>query len=264
MSVLQISKPQASLQLGKVVAKIYSFIHILDQQSFRAECINHIQKELSISGLHWFTSFGEGSGLNSREGEISSPITFMDSSLEQAQSSYLNYCEKSNCRHAIYIDVNKESSDVDDSLCPLEILGPQLVQAHRLQLLYAALRYCRSLDFDFCLFDFVDKVRGSSDNLCSETSYKEGFSYGENAILFGGELLGYRYLEILQIPEIFNSLSNKEKKITFFVAKAKTNKEIALALECSEKTIENQLTTIYRKLSIRSRAMLIHNLKSYK
>lgn len=264
MSVLQISKPQASIQLGKVVAKTYSFIHILDQQSFRAECINHIQKELSISGLHWFTSFEEESRVNSRECEIPPPLTFMDSPLEQAQPSYVNYCEKTNCRHAIYIDANKESGDLDGNLYLLKVLGPQLVQAHRLQLLYAALRYCRSLDFGFCLFDFLGKAGVSTNNLSGDFSYKEGFSYGENAILFGGELLGYRYLEILQIPEIFNSLSNKEKQITFFVAKAKTNREIALALECSEKTIENQLTTIYRKLSIRSRAMLIHNLKLYK
>ncbi len=49
-------------------------------------------------------------------------------------------------------------------------------------------------------------------------------------------------------------LSGQQEQVLSLVAKGKTNKEIAVALGLSEKTIRNYLTTIFQKLHITHRA----------
>lgn len=49
------------------------------------------------------------------------------------------------------------------------------------------------------------------------------------------------------------SLSSQEKRVLELVAKGKTNKETAIALGLSRKTVKNYLSTIFRKLQVRRR-----------
>ncbi|MCV6588168.1 MAG: helix-turn-helix transcriptional regulator [Marinobacterium sp.] len=65
-------------------------------------------------------------------------------------------------------------------------------------------------------------------------------------------------IEVLPLPAPFRQLTPREKQVCFYLGKALTNSAIARAMASSEKTIEHQLTSIYRKLGLRSRAMLIH------
>jgi two-component system response regulator DevR len=51
------------------------------------------------------------------------------------------------------------------------------------------------------------------------------------------------------------SLSPQEKRVLALVADGKTNKEIALALELSDKTVKNYLSTIFEKLHVHRRAL---------
>jgi two-component system, NarL family, response regulator DevR len=51
------------------------------------------------------------------------------------------------------------------------------------------------------------------------------------------------------------SLSPQEKRVLALVADGKTNKEIALVLELSDKTVKNYLSTIFEKLHVHRRAL---------
>ena len=69
-------------------------------------------------------------------------------------------------------------------------------------------------------------------------------------------------VEVIQLPDSFQCLSPREKQICFYLSRALSNQEIATELNSARKTIENQLTSIYRKLGIRSRTMLLHLINS--
>jgi DNA-binding NarL/FixJ family response regulator len=57
-------------------------------------------------------------------------------------------------------------------------------------------------------------------------------------------------------------LSRRECEILYYVARAKSNKDIAEALCISEKTVKNHLGAIYSKLNIHHRLQLIHHVLS--
>ena len=57
-------------------------------------------------------------------------------------------------------------------------------------------------------------------------------------------------------------LTPSERRIAELVAEGKTNKEVAVALVVSERTVESALTQIYRKLDVRSRTELAHKLST--
>lgn len=71
---------------------------------------------------------------------------------------------------------------------------------------------------------------------------------------------GFTVIDTLTLPDDFQGLSPRQKQICFYLDRALSNQQIAAALNSAEKTLENQLTTLYRKLAIRSRAQLIHRL----
>jgi DNA-binding NarL/FixJ family response regulator len=49
-------------------------------------------------------------------------------------------------------------------------------------------------------------------------------------------------------------LSAQEERVLALIAEGKTNKEIATALDLSDKTVKNYLTNIFQKLHITRRA----------
>jgi DNA-binding NarL/FixJ family response regulator len=55
-------------------------------------------------------------------------------------------------------------------------------------------------------------------------------------------------------------LSRREGEILYYVARAKSNKEIANELCISEKTVKNHLNSIYTKLKIHNRLQLINHI----
>ena len=55
-------------------------------------------------------------------------------------------------------------------------------------------------------------------------------------------------------PEGVTSLSPQEQKVLALVAEGKTNKEIAAALELSDKTVKNYLSNVFDKLHLSRRA----------
>ncbi len=65
-------------------------------------------------------------------------------------------------------------------------------------------------------------------------------------------VLGY----LNQLPE----LSRRECEILYFVARAKSNKEIASNLYISEKTVKNHLSSVYSKLQVHNRLELINRI----
>lgn len=57
-----------------------------------------------------------------------------------------------------------------------------------------------------------------------------------------------------QPPDDIAALSSQERKVLALVAEGKTNKEIANALELSDKTVKNYLSNIFSKLNLSRRA----------
>jgi DNA-binding CsgD family transcriptional regulator len=60
-----------------------------------------------------------------------------------------------------------------------------------------------------------------------------------------------------------SALTGAESRVAALVAEGKTNQEVAQALFVSEKTVEANLTRIYRKLDVRSRAALAARLREH-
>lgn len=78
--------------------------------------------------------------------------------------------------------------------------------------------------------------------------------------------LNEQYLLLLQeeLPQSFSAelltllgLTLREAEVLFWVAKDKSNREIALILGCSDKTVQKHLEHIYGKLGVQSRAAAI-------
>jgi DNA-binding NarL/FixJ family response regulator len=57
-------------------------------------------------------------------------------------------------------------------------------------------------------------------------------------------------------------LTRRERQIAELVAAGATNADIAAALHVTVKTVEAHLSRTYRKLGVRSRAMLVDALRS--
>lgn len=55
-------------------------------------------------------------------------------------------------------------------------------------------------------------------------------------------------------PDEITALSSQERKVLALVAEGKTNKEIASALDLSDKTVKNYLSNIFAKLNLSRRA----------
>lgn len=70
-------------------------------------------------------------------------------------------------------------------------------------------------------------------------------------------LEGIRRAQILPIPQRLYNLTKREVKILTLMAKGKTNKEIANRLYTSEKTVKNQLNSIFQKLRVRNRTQAV-------
>lgn len=62
-----------------------------------------------------------------------------------------------------------------------------------------------------------------------------------------------RKLRIASQHSLVNLLSGREKHILTLLLEGKSNKEIATVIKRDEKTVRNQLTSLYRKLGIKSR-----------
>lgn len=54
-----------------------------------------------------------------------------------------------------------------------------------------------------------------------------------------------------------DTLTPREESIVHALLAAKTNKEIALELGISEQSVKNRLTTLYKKLGVKSRLQLM-------
>lgn len=61
----------------------------------------------------------------------------------------------------------------------------------------------------------------------------------------------------LQNILIQKGLSNREGEISYLTSVGLSNKEIALQLFLTEKTVKFHLTNIYKKMNVKSRAQLI-------
>ena len=63
---------------------------------------------------------------------------------------------------------------------------------------------------------------------------------------------------ILLYLSTFPELSKRECDVLFFVAKAYSNRDIAMELKISEKTVKNHLGSIYEKLGVHGRIQLLN------
>jgi DNA-binding NarL/FixJ family response regulator len=59
-----------------------------------------------------------------------------------------------------------------------------------------------------------------------------------------------------------NALTPVEQRVADLVARGRTNREVAAELVVTVRTVESNLTSIYRKLGLRSRAELAHRLSA--
>ena len=54
-----------------------------------------------------------------------------------------------------------------------------------------------------------------------------------------------------------HSLNSREEEIFAFVARGRSNKEIARALNCTERTVKHHMTKIMQKLNVRNRVQAV-------
>lgn len=60
------------------------------------------------------------------------------------------------------------------------------------------------------------------------------------------------------------ALSEQEQRVLAYVAKGNTNKEVAVAMGLSDKTVRNYLSTIFQKLNVTRRSEAVaHYLRKY-
>ena len=61
--------------------------------------------------------------------------------------------------------------------------------------------------------------------------------------------------------EIFDSLTRKQREVTFFLLRGLKNREIAIKLSITEQVVKNYLRAIYEKTGTEDRAQLIVMIK---
>lgn len=290
MAILQISKPQLSVSLGRCVSDIFSQIHIIDTAEFQRSCLNIIASQLMPDGLIWCivskasadtdtkadVPFSCHSTMAMNAAQIEhwqqlAKILLQDNEKSQypAEACFIGHCKATGQRHIIFIQAGSDKHPIsDDPLTEyqkyLQVLGPQLLKAHSLHLFNHALQYSQQFDYGYAIYDTEQTLKAQSKTVAPDVplGINEAFHINGLNISHMCRHAGYYCLETLSLPKAFATFTDKEKKIAFFVGKAKTNKAIARALKSSEKTIENQLTAIYSKLNIHSRALLICKINS--
>lgn len=109
----------------------------------------------------------------------------------------------------------------------------------------------------------LSAVMGGADGyLCKTTSVEQLFQ-AIKAVVSGKPYLGsetcHSVLEILRARlrsglSVKESLSSQERSVMALVAEGKTNKEIAVMMELSDKTVKNYLSNVYEKLGVTNRA----------
>lgn len=263
MALLQITSPKGNIQLAEATAKIYSATLNQNLESFKIACLEQLAGLLPVEQLYWRAETEDCLG----------------GSVEAANYVYQNQCKKTGFHHQLSASITNNKSGLGYSTAEvLDLLLPHLLSAYSLYQFNAVRLACSQLCYDHGLYDCTGSAvqatpmyenilsrgrvaSGENEFFPSELPQGTVVQAGENLFL-ASALFGFVLVEAVSLPSSFSVLSDKEKQLCFYLGKALPNKKIAGYLGSSEKTVENQLTNIYRKLKLRSRTMLIRELKA--
>lgn len=106
----------------------------------------------------------------------------------------------------------------------------------------------------------LDKQHIRPDNVVEIAGQNQPF-FALNGILFQCDKTEkFIRISLADYSESLSALSARELVIAYLIGNLLSNNEIAEQLEISVKTVENQLTSIYRKLKLRNRSELVAQL----
>lgn len=112
-------------------------------------------------------------------------------------------------------------------------------------------------------------IAGGADGYLLKDSGKEAILGAIDQIIGGRNVIDGRVMRRLaelmggraEDPELYESMTCREKEICTLLAKGLTNKQIAEKLYISEGTVKNYISSIYDKTGIHDRAKLIVAIK---
>lgn len=108
----------------------------------------------------------------------------------------------------------------------------------------------------------LDKQHIRPDNVVEKADQNQPF-FALNGTLFQCEKTEiFIRMNLTDYSEKLSSLSERELVIAYLIGNLLSNNKIAEQLEISVKTVENQLTSIYRKLKLRNRSELVARLNA--
>lgn len=300
MALLQLTPPKKPLQPGQQIARMYEGIKISDELAFKQAVIKQLASIVAIENFYWLVQDSEHLSdciayTNSDFHTTCSPtkkqiatlkklaLAKRPTSLSQdifptkGQPLYISsQCNKTGLIHTLVVSVLNETTEYGEQTTDLLALFlPHMIQASALQQLNAARISCSQpgnryaicgssgtlIEASESFETLLDQMGGHwLECICASAS---GFIETDDVLCRTYPLHGFICLEAMPLPDSFSVLTSKEKQVCFFLSKAYTNKAVAEQLGSSEKTVENQLTSIYKKSGVRSRAMLIHTIKTH-
>ncbi|MBB1489214.1 helix-turn-helix domain-containing protein [Oceanospirillum sediminis] len=300
MALLQLTPSKKPLQPGQQIARIYERIQMQDEMAFKQAVIRQLDHVVAIECLYWlvwdseqrfdcmtYSNSDSYTACSLTAEQIATlnklPLAKRPTSLSQdifpakEQVCYISsQCCKTGRIHTLIVSVLNETTEHGKrTMDLLALFLPHLLQASTLQQLNTARANYSQPGSAYAICDssgifieasqafetILDQMKENwLENICNSAP---GFIETDNILCRTQQAHGFICLEAMRLPDSFSVLTSKEKQVCFFLSKAFTNKAIAEQLGSSEKTIENQLTSIYKKSGVRSRAMLIHTIKDH-
>ncbi|WP_036567122.1 helix-turn-helix domain-containing protein [Oceanospirillum beijerinckii] len=300
MALLQLTPPKKPLQPGQQIAGMYEGIKISDELAFKKAVIKQLASIVAIESFYWLvqdsehqpdcitysnSDFHTACSLTEEQITILKklPLTKKPTPLSldifptKSQPLYISsQCNKTGLIHTLVVSVLNETTEYGEQTTDLLTLFlPHIIQASALQQLNAARISCSQpgslyaicgssgaiIEASESFETLLDQMGGQwLECICASAP---GFIETDDVLCRTYLLHGFTCLEAMPLPDSFSVLTSKEKQVCFFLSKAYTNRAVAEQLGSSEKTIENQLTSIYKKSGVRSRAMLIHTIKTH-
>lgn len=298
MALLQLSSPGLPAPPGEAVAQLYEALQQPTLAACQHQLCQQLARQVSLTAFHWQRCTARGQPLPHDSDAPTEPAAPALSAAQRARLAELplqsglqsltgplfgNFshptglrqrCARTGVIHTFFISL-PSPADPDGALA--QRLA-HLIHIDALYRLNHARQQCLGAPYACALYDTAGRcieqnpahrqqppLAGPARPLTvASNTDAAGPQFHEIApqLYRIQPLDGYTLIDTLPLPAEFRQLSPREKQICFYLMQALSNRQIAAALNSAEKTLENQLSALYRKLKIRSRAQLIHQLNT--
>ncbi|CCN45970.1 putative regulator [Vibrio nigripulchritudo MADA3029] len=240
--------------ISQYIAGVYHHSQNLRTNDFRVWCIDNLTLLVPDRDFIWSIIQNEGHKTNF------------------CKSSYCYQAKGSTLTHVLSLP-DSENIPLDDY--QVEIINfilPHLAVGFRFNLLSNFYIKGKEVNNYLGIFDNSGMVLDKDNNVVSmlqskgiflnnvintiKNNNQEVFVYS-GVVFIVSEKESYKIVRIYFPGSSFNILSSKELVVCYQVGCSLSNEEIAKSMSISIKTVENHLSSIYKKLNIVSRAVLV-------